>query len=51
MMAYGQLKLIYKCVHIDRIYQFEQLLIENSWNDRLGYRLGLHNGLAELKTV
>ena len=29
-------------VHTDRIYvyQFEQLLIENRWNDRIGYRLG-----------
>ena len=35
-------------VHIDRIYQFEQLLIENPWNDQIGYRL---YGLAELKMV
>ena len=33
-------KLIYKCVHIDRIFQFEHL-IENRWNERL----------AVLKTV
>ena len=31
---------ICKCVHIDRIIQFEHLLIENRWNDRIGYRLG-----------
>ena len=28
------------CVHIDRIYEFEHLLIENRWNDRLGFKLG-----------
>ena len=37
MIDYGPFKLIYICVHIDRIFRFEQLLTtEYRWNDRLG---------------
>ena len=51
MIDNGLSKLIYKCVHIDRIYQFEELLIENRWNERLGYRLTHSRVEDDLKLV
>ena len=39
------------CMHIDRIYQFEHLHIENRLNDRLDYSIRLTQGLAEMKMV
>ena len=36
MIDYGPFKWIHKCVHIDQIYPFEQLLLENHRNDRIG---------------
>ena len=52
MIGYGLFKLIYKCVHIDRIYQIKHLLVENRWNDRIGLGLvRLTHGLADLQMV
>ena len=39
MIDYGPFKLVYKYVHVVRIYQFEHFLIKNRLNDRIGYRL------------
>ena len=51
MIDYETFKLIYKCVHIDRLYQFENLLNENHWNYRFGSKVRFRIGADGLEVV